>query len=213
MYWWECKFTTQNKIFTPAWLKLFSEEILGSSWATWFSKDGGRLLYATFNATKVGEVTFKIYGDSDVQQEDPPLYGKMKSLRYPKVSASCTSYHPREPFIHQFFLLYYVRVDGNHKSLCEPFGSQSQDLWTNHRGSPAFLILRRPLLHISQLVQRGSGRQLDEPRPERQHRLRVQGARMEVPRGEKKNGESCKKFCIIGLFLLSCLDCFEKCTS
>ena len=86
--------------------------------------------------------------------------------------------------------------------------------------SPTFLSFffplkqfQGPLLHISQLVQRGSGRQLDEPRPERQRRLRVQGARMEVPRGEKKNGDSCKKFCITGLFLLGCLDCFEKCTS
>ena len=101
---------------------MFSEEILGSSRATWFSKDGSRLLYATFNTTKVGEVTFKIYGDRDVQQEDPPLYGTMKSLRYPKVSAAA-AYHPRESFINSFYC-----VDGNNKSLCEPFGSQSQDL-------------------------------------------------------------------------------------
>ena len=43
-----------------------------------------------------------------------------------------------------------------------------------------------PLLHISELVRRRRGRsggQLDEPGAERQRRLRVQAAHLEVPRG------------------------------
>ncbi len=65
-------------------LFLFVEEILSSSTATWFSKQGGKLAYATFNTTLVGEVTFKLYGDDDVFQDTVPLYGSTKSLRYPK---------------------------------------------------------------------------------------------------------------------------------
>lgn len=63
----------------------FSEEILSQSCATWFSTQGGHLLYATFNATNVGEVSFKIYEGEGYNQEEPPLYGTDKSLRYPKV--------------------------------------------------------------------------------------------------------------------------------
>ena len=60
---------------------------MGSSSATWFSKAGGRLIYATYNTSNVGEVTFKMYSESDVyQQEEPLVYGEIKSLRYPKVS-------------------------------------------------------------------------------------------------------------------------------
>ena len=47
-----------------------------------------------------------------------------------------------------------------------------------------------PLLHIRQLVQRRrSVGQLDEPGTECQHRLGVQGARLEVPGGEEESGE------------------------
>ena len=42
---------------------ILSEEILEQSRATWFSKNGGNLLYVTFNASSVGEVAFKLYGD------------------------------------------------------------------------------------------------------------------------------------------------------
>jgi len=72
---------------------LYEEEILEQSRATWFSKDGGNLLYATFNATSVGEVSFKLYGDEsndlgtnfeENSKSEPNLYGKTKTLRYPK---------------------------------------------------------------------------------------------------------------------------------
>ena len=65
--------------------------------ATWFSKKGSNLLYATFNASSVGEVTFKFYGDEETNDfgtnkpfeeyssSDTNLYGRTKSLRYPKV--------------------------------------------------------------------------------------------------------------------------------
>jgi hypothetical protein len=73
---------------------MITEEILEQSRATWFSKKGGNLLYATFNATSVGEVSFKLYGDEsndlgtnfeENSKSEPNLYGKTKSLRYPKV--------------------------------------------------------------------------------------------------------------------------------
>ena len=73
---------------------MITEEILEQSRATWFSKKGGNLLYATFNATSVGEVSFKLYGDEsndlgtnfeENSKSEPNLYGKTKTLRYPKV--------------------------------------------------------------------------------------------------------------------------------
>ena len=73
---------------------MITEEILEQSRATWFSKKGSNLLYATFNATSVGEVSFKLYGDEsndlgtnfeENSKSEPNLYGKTKTLRYPKV--------------------------------------------------------------------------------------------------------------------------------
>ena len=73
---------------------MITEEILEQSRATWFSKKGGNLIYATFNATSVGEVSFKLYGDEsndlgtnfeENSKSEPNLYGKTKTLRYPKV--------------------------------------------------------------------------------------------------------------------------------
>ena len=63
---------------------LFAEEILSQSRATWFSKDGTNLIYASFNTSSVGQVSFKLYGGDDLLT-DPPLYGDTMSLRYPKV--------------------------------------------------------------------------------------------------------------------------------
>ena len=83
--------------------------------ATWFSKKGGNLLYATFNATSVGEVTFKLYGDEtndlgtnfeENSKSEPNLYGKIKSLRYPKVRIGSS---------HFFFLTIYL-IKGSHKA-------------------------------------------------------------------------------------------------
>ena len=66
----------------------FAEEILSQSAATWFSTDGSYLMYASFNTSQVGQVSFKIYGGDDPNNvfEDTPLYGDTMSLRYPKVS-------------------------------------------------------------------------------------------------------------------------------
>ena len=45
-------------------------------------------MYASFNTSQVGQVSFKIYGGDDPNNvfEDTPLYGDTMSLRYPKVS-------------------------------------------------------------------------------------------------------------------------------
>ena len=45
-------------------------------------------MYASFNTSQVGQVSFKIYGGNDPNNvfEDTPLYGDTMSLRYPKVS-------------------------------------------------------------------------------------------------------------------------------
>ena len=70
----------------------FAEEILSQSRATWFSTDGSYLMYASFNTSQVGQVSFKIYGGDDPNNvfEDTPLYGDTMSLRYPKVSHDST---------------------------------------------------------------------------------------------------------------------------
>ena len=74
--------------FWSAILIPFAEEILSQSSATWFSTDGSYLMYASFNTSQVGQVSFKIYGGDDPNNvfEDTPLYGDTMSLRYPKVS-------------------------------------------------------------------------------------------------------------------------------
>lgn len=58
--------TTQESVVLngiPDWL--YEEEILGSSNAIWFSPNGTRLCYASFNDTDVDEMTYPYYGPYD----------------------------------------------------------------------------------------------------------------------------------------------------
>ncbi|CAL8070496.1 unnamed protein product [Orchesella dallaii] len=66
----------------PDWL--YEEEIFGSNSALWFSSDGKSLLYLTFNDSLVGEHYILQYGPLD----DPYIYPKVRSLRYPKPGTS-----------------------------------------------------------------------------------------------------------------------------
>ncbi|ODM92407.1 Inactive dipeptidyl peptidase 10 [Orchesella cincta] len=66
----------------PDWL--YEEEIFGSNSALWFSSDGRSLLYLTFNDSLVGEHYILQYGTLD----DPYVYPKVRSLRYPKPGTS-----------------------------------------------------------------------------------------------------------------------------
>jgi hypothetical protein len=80
------KFVTfVNFLLSLLFSSTFAEEILSQSTSTWFSKDGSHLLYATFNTTRVGQISMHLYGEPDIN--DPPLYGSTMSLRYPKVWA------------------------------------------------------------------------------------------------------------------------------
>ena len=64
------------------------EEILGSNSAVWFSPDGSKLLYATFNDTAVEKMAFPVYGNLDKTQQ----YTKFTSISYPKVSFISSKY-------------------------------------------------------------------------------------------------------------------------
>ncbi|XP_065353279.1 inactive dipeptidyl peptidase 10-like isoform X2 [Cloeon dipterum] len=66
----------------PDWL--YEEEILKSSKAFWFSKDGSMLLFAAFNDSLVGEMQFSWYGGLGEKLS----YPKTKSLRYPKAGTA-----------------------------------------------------------------------------------------------------------------------------
>lgn len=75
----------------PDWL--YEEEVLGSESAVWFSPDGSKLLYATFDDSKVGEISLNEYAvgvdflslNRDVEA---PKYPNTNTLRYPKVRNS-----------------------------------------------------------------------------------------------------------------------------
>lgn len=72
---------------------LFSEDILKSGHAVWISPDGGGLVFATFDDSKVEEVQFELYGDGDGDgnpgsssgESDP--YPKVSTMRYPKAGS------------------------------------------------------------------------------------------------------------------------------
>lgn len=51
----------------------------------WFSKQGTKLAYATFNETKVPSVYLSQYGVPDTMYDQ---YSKILGLHYPKVSRS-----------------------------------------------------------------------------------------------------------------------------
>ena len=59
-----------------------AEEILSSNSALWFSPDGGRLAFATFNDTRVDTMNFPLYGQPG---ELPFQYPFQQSIKYPKV--------------------------------------------------------------------------------------------------------------------------------
>ena len=62
---------------------LFSEDILKSDNAIWISPDGQKIVYATFNDSRVQSVQWKIYGDGRDANVNP--YPKEAFMRYPKV--------------------------------------------------------------------------------------------------------------------------------
>ena len=74
--------TTQESVVLngiPDWL--YEEEILGESNAIWFSPNGTRLCYASFNDSEVDEMSYPYYGPYD----DPHnLYPGTYRIRYPK---------------------------------------------------------------------------------------------------------------------------------
>ena len=61
---------------------LNAEEMLSTNFALWWSPDGTRILYASFNDTLVGPFSFPKYGSLEEQLQ----YTEIESIFYPKVS-------------------------------------------------------------------------------------------------------------------------------
>ena len=60
-----------------------TEEIVNSNSAMWFSPDGRKLSFATFNDSTVDTMNFPLYG----RPGDPTFqYPLQQSIKYPKVS-------------------------------------------------------------------------------------------------------------------------------
>ena len=80
-------------IALSAWF-LFTEELLGSGEAVWFSPDGSQLVYASFDDSNVGEIVLNAYGGAGqmVSDAEAPTYPKISSLRYPKVGQIHVTY-------------------------------------------------------------------------------------------------------------------------
>ncbi|GAB6022733.1 Inactive dipeptidyl peptidase 10, variant 2 [Chamberlinius hualienensis] len=80
----DVKIITNNKedeaVFNgvPDWI--YEEEILFSNTALWFSKDGRKLCFATFNDSLVSAQPFEYYGDPN----KPFIYPHQDTIRYPK---------------------------------------------------------------------------------------------------------------------------------
>ena len=53
--------------------------------AIWSSPDGKKIVYATFNDTKVQQVRWKVYGGKEPEDRLEP-YPKEHFMRYPKVN-------------------------------------------------------------------------------------------------------------------------------
>lgn len=70
----------------PDWL--YEEEILSKESAIWFSPEGTRLLYASFNDTVVDQTVYPIYGNYEDNLNTSP---EMMSVRYPKVCVKNTN--------------------------------------------------------------------------------------------------------------------------
>ncbi|KAI2628512.1 dipeptidyl peptidase IV N-terminal region-domain-containing protein [Hypoxylon sp. NC1633] len=67
----------------PDWV--YEEEILGDGSAIWFSPDGEKLAYLSFNETGVGTFTVQYFTDDG---EIAPVYPRLLDLRYPKVGTT-----------------------------------------------------------------------------------------------------------------------------
>lgn len=61
----------------------FTEDVMYTGQATWFSTQGSYLAFATFNDTEVGTYSYYYY----VDKSDPDdLYPELVDLKYPKVN-------------------------------------------------------------------------------------------------------------------------------
>jgi Dipeptidyl peptidase IV (DPP IV) N-terminal region len=63
---------------------MFAEEVLGSNDAMWFSPDGSKLAFATFDDTSVKIMSFPYYGQADNLSFQ---YSVNINIHYPKVSS------------------------------------------------------------------------------------------------------------------------------
>lgn len=90
--------TVMNGI--PDWL--YEEEILSKESAIWFSPEGTRLLYASFNDSGVDITNYPLYGNYEDNLNTSP---ELMAVRYPKVRFLPTL---SLPFSHQFFPLVHT---------------------------------------------------------------------------------------------------------
>lgn len=77
---------SQDTIYNgvPDWV--YEEEVLASNKAIWFSPDGSRFAYASYNDSQVPIVTLPYYGRPG---ELLFQYTRAVNIRYPKVSLQC----------------------------------------------------------------------------------------------------------------------------
>ncbi|KAL4717506.1 hypothetical protein ACJJTC_000655 [Scirpophaga incertulas] len=64
---------------------LYETEILRLDRALWFSPDSQTLMYTTYNDSQVQQHKFPWYG---LDQQEPPAYPTIKTVRYPKVNTN-----------------------------------------------------------------------------------------------------------------------------
>ena len=63
---------------------MFTEEVLGSTVAHWWSPEGKYICYSRFNDTEVPQYRFPYYGAGT------NIYGNVESIAYPKVRMNGT---------------------------------------------------------------------------------------------------------------------------
>ena len=73
----------------------FTEEILKSNRAIWWSPDGNMLCFATFNDSKVGTYFYNWYGSHN---DSTNVMAQLRSVRYPKVRLNCLYFFCNERF-------------------------------------------------------------------------------------------------------------------
>lgn len=70
------------KIYFELFLILFEEEIFSSNSAMWFSKQGGKIAYASFNDSLIPTMQIPLYGTpGNIKYQ----YTKIVGVHYPKV--------------------------------------------------------------------------------------------------------------------------------